>query len=72
MEIPKEVLSILEATAKTLIESHSDKLVHLCLEEIKKVIPGEIDDVILDQLEASLKAKIKELLLDQAEKISAE
>lgn len=69
-DIVQALLPQVEVLVKTAIEAKSDEVVEQVLAEIKKAIPTQIDDVIIEQLKPTVKAEIKKFLLAQAEKIS--
>ena len=72
MELKEEVLAIVEVAAEAMIEAMSDKLVDIVCEEVKKAIPGNYEDGVVELIKVAAKPQIKALLLAQAEKISAE
>lgn len=65
----QEVLVIAEAAAKALVDASYDRLMEVVFEEIKKAIPGTIDDSIIDMLKPIVAPKLKELLLAEIAKI---
>lgn len=65
----QEVLVIAEAAAKALVDASYDRLMEVVFEEIKKAIPGTIDDSIIDMLKPIIAPKLKELLLAEIAKI---
>lgn len=68
-EIKDEVLVIAEAAAKALVDASYDRLMEVIFEEIKKAIPGTIDDAIIDMLKPIVGPKLKEILLAEITKI---
>lgn len=66
-EIKKQFELFLETQ---LSGGNFDLLVERVKEELKKTIPGKIDDVILDAVMPKLLPIIKEALLKEVEKIS--
>lgn len=65
----QEVLVIAETAAKALVDASYDRLMEVVFEEIKKAIPGTIDDSIIDMLKPIVAPKLKELLLAEIAKI---
>jgi hypothetical protein len=70
-EMKDTVLEAAEVSLEVFVEKAYEPLVDGLIEEIKVKIPGTLDDSILDGLAALLKPKMKALLLEQIEKISA-
>lgn len=71
-ETTKEQLLVLaEETAKLLVDASYDRLMETVFAEIKKAVPGTIDDMVIDSLKPLIAPKIKELLLAEIAKISA-
>lgn len=60
----------LEVYAKGLIEAKSDEIVEKVLAKVKDLIPGEVDNMLIDAKKAEAKKEIKEFLLLEADKIS--
>lgn len=69
MEMKDQVLVIAEEAAKALVETSYDKVMELVFEELKKAIPGTIDDTVIDMLKPIIAPKLKELLLAEIAKI---
>lgn len=72
MEAKEQALVIAEAAAKALVDAAYDRVMELCFEEIKKAIPGTIDDAVIDMLKPIVGPKLKELLLVEIAKIAPE
>lgn len=69
MEIKSELLIIAEATAKAIVDSSYDKLMEIVFDEVKKAVPGTIDDAVIDMMKPLIAPKLKELLLAEIAKI---
>lgn len=69
-EVGDYLLPIVEVKVKELIEAESDKQVDKVLTYLKELIPGQIDDAIIASQAPLIKAKLKELALQQAGQIS--
>jgi ribosome maturation protein Sdo1 len=69
-EVGDYLLPIVEVKVKELIEAESDKQVDKVLSYLKELIPGQIDDAIIASQAPFIKAKLKELALQQAGQIS--
>lgn len=65
----QEVLVIAEAAAKALVDASYDRLMEVVFEEIKKAIPGDWDNAIIDMLKPVIAPKLKEILLAEIAKI---
>lgn len=69
-ELQKEqLLTMAENTAKLIVDASYDKLMEMLFDEIKKAIPGTMDDNIIDMLKPIIAPKVKELLLAEIAKI---
>ena len=63
LAIGMDALEILKKHAKACaIEMVSGPLLDQALEEVKKAIPGMIDDTIIEMLKAPLKAEVLKLI----------
>ena len=69
-ELLEQLKPALEQLIIKAIEQNSDKVVELALAELAKVIPSNIDDAIIEKIKEPIKAQVKKLLIEQAEKIS--
>jgi len=69
-EMKDTVLEAAEVSLEVFVEKAYEPLVDGILFEIKKAIPGTLDDSIVDGLATMMKPKVKALLLEQIEKIS--
>ena len=70
MEAKEQVLMIAEEAAKALVDASFDKIMDVVTEELKKVIPGTIDDLVIDAVKPMIAPKLKEILLAEIAKIS--
>lgn len=68
-ETKVKLLEISEDVLKLVVDASYDKLMEIVFEEIKKAIPGTIDDTIIDVLKPMIQPKMKELLLAEIAKI---
>lgn len=72
--IEKEVVADVKAGVEQMVEAainkHLEKLSTLLLQVAKELIPGPFDDIVIDTAAPLMVAKLKQALLDQAEKIS--
>lgn len=69
MEVKDQALEVAELTAKALVDASYDRVMEMIFEEIKKAIPGTIDDMVIDTIKPVVAPKMKELLLAQIAKI---
>lgn len=69
-EMVEQAKAITEVALEQVIEATYDKSFELIVEEIKKAIPGQVDDAVLAVIAPAIKPKVKELVLAQVEKIS--
>ena len=69
MEVKDQALVLAEETAKLVVDATYDRLLEMILDEVKKAVPGQIDDMIIDTLKPIVAPKMKELLLAQIAKI---
>lgn len=60
----------IEVAVEAAINAKSDMLVDAVLAKVTELIPSKLDDVAVEQIKPEIKAKVKEFLLAQAEKIS--
>lgn len=65
----EELLVLAENTAKLIVDASYDKAMEMIFDELKKAIPGTIDDAIIDMLKPMIAPKLKELLLAEIAKI---
>jgi hypothetical protein len=70
--IGKKLAAVVEVELEKLVEAKSDAVVTALLEQLKKAIPGGLDDVAIEAAKPSLLPIVKMELLKQVEKISAE
>lgn len=68
----KTLLKHTEVFAEGLITDLYDDAIEAAKEALKKTIPGQVDDAIIELVIASLKPVFKAELMKQIEKISAE
>jgi hypothetical protein len=61
---------MVEIEMKKQIELHSDQVVEFALNELKELIPGTVDDNIINAKMAAAKEKAKKYLLAKADLIS--
>lgn len=69
MEVKEQSLEIAEAAAKAIVDASYDRLLEMIFEELKKAIPGQIDDMVIDAVKPMIGPKMKELLLAEIAKI---
>lgn len=69
METKEQLLVLGEETAKLIVDAAYDRLLEIVLDEVKKAIPGQVDDMIIDTMKPIVAPKIKELLLAEIAKI---
>lgn len=69
MENKEKALALAEETAKLVVDATYDRLLEMILDEVKKAIPGTIDDMVIDTVKPVVAPKMKELLLAQIAKI---
>lgn len=60
----------IEVAVEAAINAKSDMLVDAVLAKVTELIPSKLDDIAVEQIKPEIKAKVKEFLLAQAEKIS--
>ena len=65
----EQLLALAENTAKLLVDASYDRAMELIFAEIKKAIPGTVDDMLIDTLKPLIAPKLKELLLAEIAKI---
>lgn len=70
MEMKEEALAAAEISLELFVEKAFEPVVDGLLEELKKAIPGQVDDAVIEMVKPSLKPIAKKLLLEQIEKIS--
>lgn len=66
-----QALKDLEVLLKNQVAVAYDAAIAMAAGKVKEAIPGQADDVIIDVVVASLKPVLKELLLQQIEKVAA-
>ena len=66
----EEILKQLELAIEKLINDKCDLAVDAGLNKLMEVIPGKIDDVMIEAAKPKIKEVMKAELLKQAEKIS--
>ena len=69
METKEQLLVMAEETAKLLVDATYDRLLEMIVDELKKAIPGTIDDMVIDAVKPMIGPKMKELLLAEIAKI---
>ena len=69
MDNKEQLLVIAEETAKVLVDASYDRLLELIINELKKAIPGQIDDMVIDAVKPMIGPKMKDLLLAEIAKI---
>jgi hypothetical protein len=69
MEVKDQALEVAELAAKALVDASYDRLLEMIFDELKKVIPGSVDDMVIDTLKPIVAPKMKELLLAEIAKI---
>lgn len=72
MDYNKLGKKVLEVVLKDMVTLGYDDLAAALKEEIKKAIPGQVDDAIVDMIAPMLMPAIKTVLLAQIDKISEE
>lgn len=65
----EQALVLAEETAKMVVDAVYDRLLEMILDEVKKAIPGQVDDMIIDTMKPIVAPKMKALLLEQIAKI---
>ncbi len=65
----QEMLKLAEETAKVIVDASYDRTMEMIFDELKKAIPGTVDDNIIDMLKPIIAPKLKELLLAEIAKI---
>lgn len=68
--VAEQALPAIEIAVEKLIEARCDEAVDAAFKKIEELIPGMIDDVILEKVKPEAKVELKKVLLAQAEKIS--
>lgn len=68
--VAEQALPAIEIAVEKLIEARCDEAVDATFKKIEELIPGMIDDVILEKVKPEAKVELKKVLLAQAEKIS--
>ena len=68
----KAVLKHGEVFAKGIIGDVYDPAMALAKEKLKQVIPGQVDDVVIDLIVSNLGPVLKEEILKQVDKLSPE
>ncbi len=63
------MLKLAEETAKVIVDASYDRTMEMIFDELKKAIPGTVDDNIIDMLKPIIAPKLKELLLAEIAKI---
>lgn len=69
MTLKEQALAALELAVSKLVEDKAEIIVSAALAKLKQVIPGKLDDVLMDQYAPEIKAFIKAELLAAAGKI---
>lgn len=69
-EVVEQVKAVTEVALEQVIEATYDKSFELIVAEIKKAIPGQVDDAILAVIAPAIKPQVKASVLAQVEKIS--
>ena len=69
MDNKEQLLVMAEETAKLLVDATYDRLLEMIMDELKKAIPGQIDDMVIDAVKPMIGPKMKELLLAEIAKI---
>ena len=68
----KPMLNMVEEIVVKEINAKQDLAVDKALEIIKAKIPGQIDDMLIEQLASEIKDQLKQLSLELADKIDGE
>ena len=68
--IIEKLLPLLEVEVEKIIEANCDKAVDALVMKLEELIPGSIDNLVLEAAKPELKKVVKVALLAQAEKIS--
>lgn len=71
-EVGQEALAAVETALVAAIEGHYEAMTDKVLAEIKKAIPGEVDDLIINAASPMVKPVVKQMLLDLIAKIHEE
>lgn len=71
MGMKEDVLAMLEAAVKKLVEDNCDAVVAGAVKALEDAIPGDIDNAILEAAKAKIQEAIKAELLKLVDKISA-
>ena len=67
----QQALKDIEALLKNQVGIAYDQAVELAAQKLKDAIPGQADDAIIAVVVAAMKPVLKELLLEQIEKVAA-
>ena len=70
MTLKEEALSAVEVAVEKLIEAKADLAIDALLKKVEELIPGALDDAIIESQKPKIKQFIKDALLKEAEKIS--
>lgn len=70
MNLKEGILAKVEVEIEKYIEEKCDAAVEAGMAKLAALIPGQIDDILLEKIKPEVKASIKAELLKQAEKIS--
>lgn len=67
----QQALKDLEVLLKNQVGVAYDEAIELAAQKLKDAIPGQADDAIIAVVVAAMKPVLKELLLEQIEKVAA-
>lgn len=67
--VKQEALAALETALKAGVEARFESFTDALLVELKKAIPGEVDDMIINAASPMVKPVVKQMLLDLIAKI---
>lgn len=70
MGLKEEGVDAAEIAVKAALNEKCDAIVAATLEEVKKMIPGQWDDALLESMKSNIQSVVKAELLKLAEKIS--
>lgn len=71
MKLGEQILEMIETQVQAAVEAQAEPLMASLLDEVKKLIPGGIDDAIIDSMKPTILPVVKAELLKLADKINA-
>ena len=70
MKLSEQILELIETQVQAAIEANSDALMNAVLNKMKELIPGQIDDAIIEAAKPQVLPVVKAELLKLADKIN--